>query len=242
VLQCYELWILVISTISALAAFVAAAVGLRESRRNNTVVLSIRRCSSSEVVSRDENELRPFAQLTLILRNHGLPLYGPRVWLTWVPKPGYGPCSFALERCDAARFSRGPLLKGMVAEFGLKSYELDAMRLEFLAELQDPRRQRARFCVHSQGYLATEFWIGGLRDKLKGRWNAFAFRVNRLCKTRVWQNDQGVRRVKTPRILPTVTSLEFQLKEFLRILRYDLKQASEDQAGGKCTQMEGDGT
>jgi len=216
-LNWYEVAILLISAVSAVSALVAVCVTWRESRRNNSVVLDIQNFSSSWTEALDENNAQPFAQLRVVIRNYGMALHRMKARLTWIEKRGWGLCSIALRRQSAQGGRNDVFAKGMVAQFGLKSYELGADSISFLSTLEDPAEQKARLEVFSQGYLAQDFRIGGALDRMKGKWNSWAFRFNRAFDRRMGRNETGVPVVKTYRLLPLFRSLSFHVTDFIRM-------------------------
>lgn len=133
--------------------------------------------------------------------------------------PGRGTISVPLTRYGATSNGDDRFEMGMMGEFGLKSYEIRPEDRAFILLLQDIDRQEASLCVYSQGFLATEFKLGGRREAAKERWNRFAGIANGWFDRRIGTNEQGMPVIRTRRLLPCFVLLRFHLREFIGRLR-----------------------
>jgi hypothetical protein len=160
-----------------LCAFIIALLALwytiRESRRNNSVILRILECESAGCLSLNENDRQPFSYLRLVVRNEGVTLHDISVQLTF-RNPEITEMSFTMCQSEERKLSQGEFTKGMIGEFFLKSYQLGDIGLKKLEGLNDPVKQQARFRVFSQDFLAKEIRIGSRLTKLKLKWNGLA--------------------------------------------------------------------
>ena len=118
--------------------------------------------------------------------------------------------------------------KGMIVEFGLKSYQMSSENKAFLARLKDPREQDAVICVYSQDYLAASFRVGGWLDRLKSRWNSVAFRFNNLFTRRVGKRKDAIRMYE---VLPRFKTFEQHIKDFVNwTLREEVSDTKMDRS------------
>jgi hypothetical protein len=129
--------------IAMVLALVAIYVAVREVRRNNTVMLSILECSHTGRMSVDENNGRHFDHLWFLIRNGGIPIHSPAVTLNFRGRDGFGRLNVQLHKKSDRTGGHDELSRGMIAEFGFKSYELDTTAAGMLMELQDPAAQDA---------------------------------------------------------------------------------------------------
>jgi len=229
-LNWYETAILAISAVSALSALLAVCLAWRGLRLSNTTVVKIDEVRASFTQCLGENNEEPFGQLTVLIRNKGLALHSMTAALTLKDLERFGQFRIELRRRDAPS-EPGVFAKGMVAEMGLKGYELDDMTRSVLGGVTSPHEHDASICVYSQGYLTAKFKLYGRLDSLKMKWNGLAFKFNRLFDRQVGRNEQGTPVVKTYTILPTFEVWSFQLESFLRFLQAPRQAASQDVRG-----------
>jgi hypothetical protein len=206
-----------------LVAVLALWYGIRESRRNNCVILKVKDCSYGGHQSVDENSGRPFAIFRLLLRNAGIPLYDVHVQLTFQEEGGWGLLQCPLTREGNGVVGNDQFQRGMVAEFCLKSYEQNEGGRRFLSRLKDPTKQRAAFAVYSQGYLAKVFLAGGMWDRCKSRWNRIAETINGLFEREIGKNPEGQPVVTLPRVLPVFATLGIPVERLTASLRRELE-------------------
>jgi hypothetical protein len=208
--------------IAMVTALVAIYVACREVSRNNTVILNIRECSNVGTTNMGENNNRPFHQLSLLMRNVGIPLHSPEITLTFTGRDGFGRMQVRLQKRSDRTGDHDELSRGMVAEFGFKSYELDQAARRMLMGLEDPAAQNACLLVFSQGYWAKQFRVGGTRDRLASKWNSLAFRLNRLFWRRV-VTSKGKTGMKTFDLFPVARSLDSPIMGFIDSIRREHK-------------------
>jgi hypothetical protein len=123
-------------------ALVAILYTLRESRRNNSVWLSIEDCVSDGSQSVHENNCQYFHRFTVRIRNNGIPLYGLSAAICFRGADGSGTLTCPIRRKQLAG-DRDEFGKGMIAEFQFKSYEMSRMERAFLTSLESARKQDA---------------------------------------------------------------------------------------------------
>lgn len=195
-------------------AFTYAAI---EIRRNNSVVLKIRecRCTYSHCA---ENGGQPFSEFQIVIQNCGISLHHPQVAFSFRDGDGFGNSTFPLEHRPMFGDGSTEFAKGMIAEFSVKSYELDENRRQFLMMLSDCRRQDAAICVYSQGYFAKEFGAGGFTDRMKHAWNEFAYKINSWFE-RTIELPGGRKGLKTFIFLPRFTVIGFPVSRFIENIR-----------------------
>lgn len=192
--------------ITSITAIVAIVIAIKESRRNNKVILKIIECSACGHGTRHRNGVRSYHELRILLRNCGIALHDVQANISFHPPDDYGIWTMPLKR-GGDQGDRAEFGKGMIGQFGFKSCELSKDEVEFLKVLRDPRKQDAYLSVFSQGYLARSFRIGGPWDRLKFTWNRWACRVNELFEHRIGKNKEGGDVVSAPHLMPEFTTL-----------------------------------
>lgn len=143
------------------------------------------------------------------IRNQGITLHNPRMAIQFAPKGGLGTLSIPLERRHERTGEHTEFARGMIAEFSIKTTEVNELGCKFFGMLEDCSPQNARLVISSQGYIAKSFRVGGRRDRLALRWNWIAFRFNRLFDRQV--GEHGIRMAN---ILPEAQQLSAQLMTF----------------------------
>jgi len=211
--------------IVCVVAVLALWFAFYELRSNNNVVLRVKECRGSVMESVYENREQEFAYLSVVIRNHGICLHDLAVSLSFCVERGGGRMSLGLVRAEGRTSQHDQFSKGMVAEFSLKSYELEPGDTDMFLYLKKPREQLAAFDVWSQGFIARQFRIGGFRDRIARRWNPIAYRFNRLFKKRTGTSPEGFPVVRTPKILPVLPALDQQVMSFISSLE-ELKSRS----------------
>jgi hypothetical protein len=220
------------------AFFIAMAalwIAFSEARRNNRVVLKIILAECTGRSSVDENNWEFFQDLRIVIKNLGVPLHNLSLRLSFNEPSHHGLISVPLRRrLFSATREVDEFRRGMIAEYGFKTYEIRVQDRMLLRALKDPVKQEARLLVYSQGYLAKTFRIGGYSDRLKRKWGAFAHQLNyrfseevtrtkgRIMKT--WSdNSTPALRLYSP--VPTGVNLVRPMIEFIGAI------ASEDSPG-----------
>jgi hypothetical protein len=205
-------------------ALVAILVTLREVKRNNTVIFSILECSKHGRSSEGENNGQRFDHLLVLVRNVGVPIHDPAMSLNFTGRDGFGRFNIQLHKKNERTGDHDELSKGMIAEFGFKSYELDATATGMLMELEDPAKQDACLFIFSQGYLAKQLRVGGLRDRVASKWNSLASRINRLFR-RPAVTSKGKPGLNTFNLFPTLRTLDSPVMGFVESIRREHQQA-----------------
>lgn len=203
-------------------AFIVALVAIwytwRQFRRANHVVLRVDACQYSEQQLMDENACQPFASFSVQVTNHGITLHSTRLGIVFFGPPGRGTISIPLTRYGSSSIGNDRFERGMMGEFGLKSYEIRPEDRAFILLLGDIDRQEASLCVSSQGFLATEFKLGGYRESLKEGWNRFAAWSNGWFDRRVGTNAEEMPVIRVRRVLPQFVLKRIHLRDFIRRL------------------------
>lgn len=147
-----------------------------------------------------------------MIRNQGIPLHEVKASLNFTGPDGHGRFNLPLKRRKPDG-ERHEFAKGMLAEFGLRSDNLDELESGFLSDLPDPKAQDAEICVFSQDYLAHRFRIGAGFDDWKSRWNQLAYRINWMFDRRVKGADGAVL-LHTREVLPILQTIGPKLMTF----------------------------
>lgn len=212
-------WGMPVLDIAALVIAVASiTVAIIETRRNNRTSLSLLEASTSACRVVNENDGKWFQELTVVLRNNGLPLHDVKAAMMFVGiPPNTGTYTIGLRE-KASPQGRRELAKGMIVTYRLRSYDLDGPMIAMLQQLQSPHRQHAALQVYSQDYLACSIRIGGWWDKGAEYVNQWIHLANRCTMQRIGRNHEGHDVVEhTIRIKPLKT-LAFPIRRFIKAL------------------------
>lgn len=206
------------------AACVLAVIALifawRVEKRNTTACAKILFCEGRSCQSVYENRQQLFHQFKIRIQNIGIALHNPTAHLVFDDAGDLARCSTQLQRLTDIPADHDEFSKGMIAEFALNSYQLDRQWIPRLLELTDPRKQRARIVVKSQGFDAVRLSLAGRSDQMRQMWNRWAFKVNqRFWRKRI--SKSGAETLDTRGILPTVSTTAEKLLYFVRELRRD---------------------
>lgn len=212
-------WGMPVLDIAALVIAVASiTVAIIETRRNNRTSLSVVEASTCSRRTIDENDGNWFQELSLILRNNGLPLHDVKAGITFLGlPPNTGTYSIGLREKGVAPAGR-EFAKGMIVTYRLRSYELDETTKAMLKRLQSPLRQHAALRIFSQEYLAYTFRIGGWRDQIAGYVNQWIHLANRCMTRRVGRNHEGHDVVKEIVHVEPLRTLAFPISQFVKSL------------------------
>jgi hypothetical protein len=212
-------WGMPILDVAAVVIAVASiTVAIIETRRNNRTSLSLLDAVTSMRGAVNENDGKWFHELSLVLRNNGLPLHDVKAAITFagIP-PNTGTCSIGLREKESTQGKR-ELGKGMIVTYRLRSYDLDETTIAMLRRLQSPRRQHAALRIYSQDYLAYSISIGGWWDKWADYMNQWIHLVNRCTMRRIGKTHESHDVVEhTIRIQPLKT-LAAPMRWFIKAL------------------------
>jgi hypothetical protein len=198
--------------IAFLTSLFAVWFAWHESRKNNTVLLKIVdvQCTGRQAIN--ENHCQPFMEFRVLIRNQGIALYDPQLALGYTEQSGFGSMTVPLKRRTKRTGEISQFARGMIAEFGFKTYEMDEHDFHMLNALKDVADQKARLTLFSQGFVAKVFHAGRWRDRLAQRWNSLAFRLNSKFDRKV-----GEQHLKRGHFLPAdVPNIAGPLRQFIR--------------------------
>ncbi len=198
--------------IAFLTALFAIWFAYTETKKSSNILVKILQCKYTSRCSRDENRGQMFSELSVLIRNQGISLHDPKLSLNFREKTGCGWLTVPLKRRDERTGEHSEFARGMIAEFSLKSYDLDPTSRQLLENLVDLIQQDAGFSLYSQGYLAKVFSVTRLRYRLAVRWNSLAYHFNRLFDRKV-----GASGLKQTTILPeNFLDLSIPLRFFIQ--------------------------
>jgi hypothetical protein len=202
-----------VNLIAMATGLVAICYTIRESRRNNKVLLKIKECQASYRQSVDENSGNPFHELRVVVKNCGIPLHSVNAVINFSHPSEPGRFTFPLKRRHRTG-DHDEFAKGMIAEFGVLSYELDKYHFGFVRALAESKNEDAWLCIFSQGYLAAEFRVAGISDHIKMQWNRLAFRVNNLFQRDIHRGAHTL--TYTPELLHRLPVLSANVARFCK--------------------------
>jgi hypothetical protein len=200
-------------------ALLVSVIAIIEYRRNNCVILRIKEADASGSRSMEENSSRFFSQLRIKIRNFGISLHDVRVVLRFdLPSGGFltSPLLRYSPYSPAPINDRGEFAKGMMGDFGLKSYQMRPEEKRLLGLLKNPAAQRASLVIFAQGYFVKRYPIGTGRDLIAQRWNEFAARINRMFDRRVRRPGSKKTFHASGSVLPVFPSLMWTIGIYLR--------------------------
>ncbi|MCX5658848.1 MAG: hypothetical protein NTW19_03900 [Planctomycetota bacterium] len=181
-------------------------------RRAHSIVIRLLEVNSSTVEQVGANNQDRFNQLVVRLMNVGMPLSSATIHVRGLTPEGWlsvqlHPIRNGSILANADEFT---LEKGMVAEFRLRSFEIDEWAKATVGQL----RSASSLCVtvSSNGHQADEFAIG--RCAWRMRWNRIAFRLNWEFRKRL--RKWGWNRIRDCDVLPLSkrAGMRFQLDLF----------------------------
>lgn len=197
-------------------ALLVAFLTIIEFRRNHSVILHIIDVSTIATQAIDENNAQLFYSFRILIRNLGIPLHSVAVTLQFRPPDGSGSMQLRLPPIARShRVESGEFAKGMIGEFGFKTYQMDRITFQLLRALKNPVEQEAKIVVYSQGYRAKAFKVGVGVDLLKRRWSELGGRINPMFDSFVTPKGSRKRLLKTGNVIPTWPSIWKKLTEFL---------------------------
>lgn len=209
-----------------IVAIIALWLALCSFKSNNHVCLSVIGCSSSARQTLGENSEKIFYHFVLRIKNKGICLHSPTVKIR-VRKKDEGSFTFQLVRKAQQKDLVNEFAKGMIAEFYLKSYQLDKEMISYLGDLAEASQKDACLEVYSQGYLVKTLRASGIWDRTKDKWNGIAFNLNRRFDREIGKTPQGIPMIKPGKILPKFTIvLGFRLNNFLQAMK---RESNKDQ-------------
>lgn len=182
--------LLQIDPLSFIVALLALWIAWADYRRNNYVIVNVIECQCSHPMKMDENKGQLFHHFRVLIRNHGLPLYGVMAILSFNDEHG-GSVAIPLKKAGERNGTHDEFARGMVAEFYFKSYELNKASLACLLLLKNMRKQDAHLRLYSSGYFARDIRIGGFVEWTKSIWNVVAYQLNRPFKRTVTKDEAG---------------------------------------------------
>ena len=205
--------------VDPLALFVAACafyLAWKESRRNNSVSLSIEQCFNDSIQTAHENDGKLFDRFVFMVKNRGVSLFGVTMAVSFRGRDGRGWLTIPMMSAESGETTE--FARGMVGRFYLKSYLLDD-DIGLLRMLRDPKNQWACLKVYSQNYTAYSFRIGGFWERVKTGWNAIAIRLNKFVRYSERIDKDGVRIATISGIVPLCDVIEWALMGFIEALK-----------------------
>jgi hypothetical protein len=210
----------IIDIIALFVAVLALWFTINEARKNNCIILDIKKCEGSSCQSIDENKCQYFHYLKVLIRNKGIALFNVQLALTF-QLPNYGgEMSFFLKRKDDNTLEQNNFSRGMIAEFDLKSYLCHPHTLNSLMKLTDLAKQNACFRIYSQGYLAKEIRVSTQYERLKLKWNHWAYLFNKIFDKTI-EREGNCPLLITSNYLPKFNTVAEHVKYFISCLKED---------------------
>lgn len=217
----------VTKTSALFVALVALYVAWSNYRRGNSAIVRIVDVKESGSVEVGVNDNQFYSTFEVFIKVLGIPLRNPAVLLEG--RIQFGHLSFPLAQFQNRKpvTSGGTLEKGMVAFYGVRSFDLDLGKRQMVTALADPKAEQVAICIYSNGYLVKRF---PLQRRLPvspavRRWNGWAAHVN-LHYFSLKRIKWGRPVVQMRDVIPKITDWMFPLERFARVVS--------DEAGGQA--------
>jgi hypothetical protein len=200
--------------VSALVVAIAALiVAWNNFRRGNTAVVKLVSVHFNEIHSVNVNQGQRYSQLLVEMKNIGIPLRRAQVGLIGFTKIGNVSIAFKQLQLDREVADPGDLERGMMAQFGLRSFEMNPGEKCMISSFNEDAL-RVRIGVYSNGYLVRSFRLQQRFQLIRRYWNKIALAANQRCTT--VKERWGRKFVHTPTILPMFPDFNVDLQLFIR--------------------------
>ena len=208
-----------IEHVSLVLSFVAIYYTWKESRTTNTVIVKILEGKTTSSQNMTENRGQLFDEFKVTVRNLGISLYDPQMALVFRPKSGMGHVTIPLNRRSRTKSELSEFGRGMIAEFGIKSFEIEPHHKPMFLMLEDVRTQEPSLVLFSQGYAAKTFKVWRAYSRLLRKWNTFAYDFNRKFEKHEVKDAMTI--VKQRKVLPeNLVDISLPLQFFVQRLRH----------------------
>jgi len=192
--------------IATLAALGAWWVSWREARRNNRVIVKLRKFGSHFTGTATSRVY----ELEVWIVNRGMQMQDIGMALVFAGRGKSGTCSVPIPLSNQSKSVGLTFARGTTAKFLLSTASCDLCRL--LGILRDFHEQRPAIHVYSSCFLACSFPVYSRWDGLKKLWNRLSFRLS--FQRRVGEGHEGKGVFKTyqlPRFVIRSEKLRFFL-------------------------------
>jgi hypothetical protein len=175
-----------LSLIAAIAALGAWWVSWREARRNNTVIVKLKRFSSVFT----QNQAGTSCKLEVWIVNRGIQLQNISMFLWFHGPGGSGTVSIPIPLSEHSKGVHSTFLRGTTASFVLSAS--DKKTSDFLSMLSDIKEQRPVINLFNSSFLSCSFPIYSRWDRLKKLWNRLSFKFRFTRRVGEGCNGKGV--------------------------------------------------
>ena len=196
-------------------ALLALLLTYMECRRNSRVILEVLQTRCCFTQSLDKNDGRPFSNFMILMRNSGISLHSVHAVLSFREPNGASRINVPFQVRSSHASAAGEFARGMIVEFGLKSYSLRPFEASLLLSLRCPRIQGATVAIYSQEFFVKRFRIGGMRDRILTSWNRLAFLINGAFATHVKLGRPAQSILRTREIMRLQPALDTDVMNFI---------------------------
>ncbi len=175
-----------LALIAAIAALGAWWVSWREAHRNNTVILKLKRFSSSFTQDRAGASYK----LEVCIVNRGIQLQNILMSLWFHGQGRSGNVSIPIPPSEYSKGVSSTFLRGTTASFLLSAS--DKKTSNFLLILRDIKEQRPVINLYNNSFWACSFPIYSRWDRLKKLWNRLSFKFSFNRRVGDGCNGKGV--------------------------------------------------
>jgi hypothetical protein len=172
-----------LALIAVIAALGAWWISWREARRNNRVVVKLKKFSSALKQDRAGSAYK----LEVWIVNQGIQLQNISMCLYFHGPGRSGTVSIPIPLSEYSKGISSTFLRGMTANFILTSS--DKKTSNFLSILRDIKEHRPIINLYNSSFLACSFPIYSRWDRLKKLWNRLSFKFS--FKRRVGEGCNG---------------------------------------------------
>ena len=190
-------------------------------RRGNSAIVKLSAVTTQYRTELSVNRSQPYSTFEVLIKVLGIPLHNPLVVIH--ARTSFGRLNIPLSQLvdgKPAPSTGGSLEKGMVACYGLRSFDMDHGQRQMLCQTADPDTVDVEIAVYSNGYFVKRFrlqWRPPLNRWVR-KWNGLAYHINfhYLSRTRKkWGRPMLFHREYIPRFKDPMLSLE-QFVSFLK--------------------------
>jgi len=175
-----------LALIAVIAALGAWWVSWRESRRNNRVILKLKKFSSA--LHEDLSGLSYKLEAWIV--NRGIQLQNISMSLCFNGPGGSGTCSITIPLSESSKSVYSTFLRGTTAKFLLSPS--DKKIFHFFSMISDIKKQRPVINLYNSSFLAYSFSIYSRWDWIKKLWNRLSFKFSFKRRMAEGLNGKGV--------------------------------------------------
>jgi len=204
-------------------SLVALHLTMSNYRRGNYAIVKLVEVTESGTSRRlGVNRNQMYAVLDVRIKVLGIPLRNPAIVLQGYTRIGRLSVPLKQFEDDKPVASDGTLEKGMIASYGLRSFDMNAGERQMFSELVDPEAEYVAISIFSNGYFVKRFLLQRkpfLRKAIR-RWNDWAAGANfRYMSKHHIKFGRPV--IQTRDVIPQFADRMYPLERFANALKQE---------------------